>query len=338
MDEERYIYPDSTGQQMQVQEQAQLPARRRKKKKPFSAACPIVLCLLAGAAVFGIWCLIDPPKKGGDDPQQTVPVIESQPDVSVQTDAEPTQTAQTQSSDTEPGETVQTEPVQTEAPTEPAPKELTFETVDESYFDDALFIGDSRTDGLRLYSPFDGATYYHKTSLSIYTVMDSEEVCDDCYGIRQLLQNRTYGKIYIMFGINEAYSDKETFVSKYESVIDEIRGYQPDAIIYIQSIMYVTAQKMANDPGFSNDGLRAKNEGLKAMANGKDIFYLEINEAINDGAGNLPSDYTNDGVHMKPQYYSLWSDYLLQHAIVLQEKDPGITETTPVETKPISEG
>lgn len=332
MSEERYIYPDS-------EQQTQPPVRRRKKKTPFYAACPIVICLLLGAVAFGIWCLIDPPKKNSDDPQPTVPVIETQsgesaPTTPVQTEPQPTdETASTENT----GETADTETAQTEAPTETEPKELTFETVDESYFDDALFIGDSRTDGLRLYSPFDGATYYYKTSLSIFNAMDSTESCDGCYGIRQLLQSRTYGKIYIMFGINEAYSSKDSFVSQYEKVVEEIRGYQPDAIIYIQSIMYVTAKKMANDPGFSNDGLRAKNEGLKEMANGKDIFYLEINDAVNDGNGNLPADYTNDGVHMKPQYYSLWSDYLLQHAIVLQDKDPGIVATLPVEPKPTAD-
>ena len=325
MSEERYIYPDSEAEQP--------PVRRRKKRKPFSAVCPILIFLLLGAVVFGIVCLIAPPggKKENDTP--TVPVIETQDGTHEVLPTDGTASAPTT-------ETA----VATEAPTETTtvatePPTLGFEAVDESYFDDALFIGDSRTDGLRLYSPFDGATYYHKTSMSIYNVMESTESCDGCYGIRQLLQNRSYAKIYIMFGINEAYSDKDTFLDRYEDVIEEIRGYQPDAIIYIQSIMYVTAKKMANDPGFSNDGLRAKNEGLKAMANGKDIFYLEINDALNDGAGNLPSDYTNDGVHLKAQYYSLWSDYLLEHAVVL-ERDPVPQESTEPQTSsaPDSEG
>lgn len=306
MDEERYIYPDR-------ETPAAAPVRQRKKNVPFYVACPIIICLLIGALIFGIVCLIAPP--GGGNTQETGAVFDpDHTETLPQIETDPIQTVPSDTAQTEPSET-ETEEITTEV-TEPAA--LEFETVDESYFDDALFIGDSRTDGLRLYSPFDGATYYYKTSLSIFNAMDSTESCDGCYGIRQLLQNRTYGKIYIMFGINEAYSDKTTFLDRYQKVIDEIRSYQPDAIIYIQSIMYVTAQKMANDPGFSNDGLRAKNEGLKQMANGKDIFYLEINDAINDGNGNLPSDYTNDGVHMKPQYYSLWSDYLLEHAIVLE--------------------
>lgn len=330
MSEERYIYPERDGS-------TQSPVRRRKKKQPFSAVCPLIICLFLGAIVFTVWCLISPPGKKEEE-IPTVPVIETQqgdpeqPTLPPQTEENPTGTALS----TE--ETAAPTTVVTEPPT------LGYEGVDESYFDDALFIGDSRTDGLRLYSPFEGATYYYATSLSIYGVMDSTETCDGCYGIRQLLQNRSYGKIYIMFGINEAYSDKQTFLDRYQKVVEEIRGYQPDALIYIQSIMYVTAQKMANDPGFSNDGLRAKNDGLKEMANGKDIFYLEINDALNDGAGNLPGDYTNDGVHLKPDYYHLWSDYLLAHAIVLPgsrepiPEETGRVNTLPVETKPTAEG
>lgn len=331
MSEERYIYPDREGS-------TQPSVRRRKKKQPFSAVCPLIICLFLGAIVFLIWCLISPPGKKQGEETPPVPVIETQNTVPGQSELTPVQTEVVPTETAASAET--TEAMTT---TETEPPTLGFETVDESYFDDALFIGDSRTDGLRLYSPFEGATYYYKTSLSIFNAMDSTETCDGCYGIRQLLQNRTYGKIYIMFGINEAYSDKQSFLDRYEKVIDEIRSYQPDALIYIQSIMYVTAKKMANDPGFSNDGLRAKNEGLKAMANGKDIFYLEVNDALNDGAGNLPGDYTNDGVHLKPEYYHLWSDFLLKNAIVLPgsrepvPEDTGRVDTLPVETKPTSD-
>ena len=48
--------------------------------------------------------------------------------------------------------------------TQPAPKT---DPVDMDYFSDALFIGDSRTHGLELYSGVKGATFYVYTGLSI---------------------------------------------------------------------------------------------------------------------------------------------------------------------------
>ena len=199
--------------------------------------------------------------------------------------------------------------------TEPEPVTQIME-VDEQYFEDALFIGDSRTDGLRLYAPIQGADYYCGTSMNIFKVMDSDFTVGSYKGLKNLLENKQYGKIYIMFGINEAGSDTEVFAAKFRSVVEEIRSYQPNAIIYIQSILYVTQKHESNNPVFSSDNLKGKNAKLKEMANGVDIFYLEVNDVLNDGTDHLPSDYTGDGVHLKANYYSLWRDYLMANAVV----------------------
>lgn len=214
-------------------------------------------------------------------------------------------------------EAPETEPITTEEPQPEYPAGFT--TVDESYFSDALFIGDSRTDGLNLYCPVGDAKHYSGTSMTIFKIMDATDSAYGYNGIRALLQGMQFGKIYIMFGINEAGYDTDYFANTYQNVINEIRSYQPNAIIYIQSILYVTQKHEANNPVFSSDGLKEKNARLQAMANGVDIFYLEVNDALNDGTDHLPSDYTGDGVHLKASYYQYWKDYLLEHAIVNAE-------------------
>lgn len=40
--------------------------------------------------------------------------------------------------------------------------------MDDSYFDDALFIGDSRIDDMHSFSGLNNATYYAKTGMSVY--------------------------------------------------------------------------------------------------------------------------------------------------------------------------
>ena len=236
------------------------------------------------------------------------------PDTTASTQA-PTEPPVSTEAPTEPPVTTEkpTEPP-TEAPTEPAGPEMT--EVDESYFEDALFIGDSRTDGLCLYCPVGHAKHYSGTSMTIFKIMDTTDEAYGYYGVRGLLQGMQFGKIYIMFGINEAGYDTDAFANKYRSVIEEIRSYQPNALIYIQSILYVTQKHEANNPVFASSGLKEKNAKLKEIANGKDIFYLEVNDALNDGTDHLPSDYTGDGVHLKASYYHLWKEYLLAHAVV----------------------
>ena len=262
--------------------------------------CPLLICLAVAGVGFLIYSLVT----AKEDPAPAAATMATTE--AVQTTESLLSTEQTQTTET-------TQPETTE------PETLEFQTVTEDYFDDALFIGDSRTQGLQLYSTLDNATFYAATSMSIFGIMDSTETVDGVTGIRNLLQSKQFGKIYIMFGINEAGYDTDAFVERYGQVVEEIRGYQPDAIIYVQGIMYVTAAKAAAEPVFSNDNIRKKNEGLKDLANGEDIFYLEVNDNLNDGQGNLPEEYTGDGVHLKASYYSLWRDYLLEHAIVTSQ-------------------
>ena len=90
-----------------------------------------------------------------------------------------------------------------------------FQQVDESYFDDALFIGDSRTVGLRDYTDLsEHADFFCETSLTIYKVL--EEDFKNMGTVKEALENKDYGKIYIMVGINElGRGTTEDFMGKY---------------------------------------------------------------------------------------------------------------------------
>ena len=287
---------------------------------------PMLLTIVvAGLGFLMITGLKGCSRQAGDVGESSAVVTpsESEPAGSTEADSVETQpvisSEEVPSTETVPSETPSTEPettapVTTEEPGPVYPEGFT--TVDETYFADALFIGDSRTDGLCLYSPVGQAKHYSGTSMTIFKIMSATDAAYGYNSIRDLLKNMQFGKIYIMFGINEAGYDTDYFFNAYKEVIEEIRSYQPDAIIYIQSILYVTQKHEKNNPVFSSDGLKEKNARLQELANGVDIFYLEVNDALNDGTDHLPSDYTGDGVHLKASYYKLWKQYLLEHAIV----------------------
>ena len=87
----------------------------------------------------------------------------------------------------------------------PEPTPLQFTTVDASYFDDALFIGDSRTVGIAEYGNLKNATYFADVGLNVY-VAQTKAVAVKNVGtvtLPQLLSQKTFGKVYIMLGINE---------------------------------------------------------------------------------------------------------------------------------------
>ena len=200
---------------------------------------------------------------------------------------------------------------------------LLTEAEDDSYFDDALFIGDSRTAGLADYGELTGhASYFATESLTVYDIMEVSLALRTPDGeesettLSNVLKKHDYKKIYFCIGINELGNvGTLRFYEKYVEVISRIRKLQPHAVIYIQGIMHVNKKMSSSDPVFNNKNVLEKNKAILTLANGHDIFYLDMNEAVCDKNGDLKDDYTNDGVHLKASEYVRWEDWLRDHVI-----------------------
>ncbi|MDE7062921.1 MAG: acylhydrolase [Lachnospiraceae bacterium] len=198
-------------------------------------------------------------------------------------------------------------------------KTYEFTTVTQDYFDDAVFIGDSRTVGLRDYSGWSNPTYYASIGLTVYDMFTNPIVEEDGQKItvEEALNRHQFGKIYFMIGINEMGTGTvDSFMEAYEKAVAHLRELQPDAIIYVQGIMYVTQSRSERDPIFNNPAIRERNERIAALANNRDIFYIDVNEVVADENGNLNDDYTWDETHLLGKYYSFWTEFLLVHGIV----------------------
>ena len=57
-------------------------------------------------------------------------------------------------------------------------------------------------------------------------------------------------------------------------------------------------EKSDKDPIFNNVGIEQRNERIAALADGKNIFYLDMNEVVCDEEGNLKSSLTFDDIHL----------------------------------------
>jgi len=194
-------------------------------------------------------------------------------------------------------------------------------SVDNSYFDDALFIGDSRMVGLSQYcQDIDArATFYAKKSLSIYNIRDDkwiETEDGEEISLAEALETNHFSKIYIMVGINElGRGDELDFRQAYQDVINQIQAAEPDAYIFINSIMHVSGEKNETDELYNNTNINIRNDAIKTLEDRQNIFYLNINEAVDDEEGNLDAETTSDGVHLKGACYEPWHEYLLSHGV-----------------------
>lgn len=222
----------------------------------------------------------------------------------------------------EPETTAETE-VPEQATTEAAeePQEIVYHSVDDSYFDDAVFIGDSRTVGMYEYSGLEEtSTFYASTGLTIYKMFDSAIVSvpgqKKKITVEEALSEKQFAKIYLMIGINEMGTGTvESFMKTYGEAVQHLRELQPDAIIYLQAIMKVTTERSEQGDYITNEGIAARNEEIAKLADDKTIFYLDVNPYICDETGGMVASYTYDGVHLKAQYIPIWLDFLKEHAI-----------------------
>ena len=53
---------------------------------------------------------------------------------------------------------------------------------------------------------------------------------------------------------------------------------------------------------------------MKALANGSDIVYVDVNPLFDDANGALRSDITVDDFHLIGQYYAVWSAWLSENS------------------------
>lgn len=254
------------------------------------------------------------PGEEWENPQEAEAGEEWSPEVGEET---PDEEAEKQPGE-DPGETDPLQPVEPEEENPP-----TIGAVEEEYFRDALFIGDSRTVGMRDYGKFpEETTFYASEGLTIFKLFTAEIV--EVEGqkkkitVEEALQEREFGKIYLMVGINElGTGDVERFEKAYREAVERIRELQPQAVIYIQSIIKVTVKRSQKGDYVTNQGIIDRNEAVQQLADNRTIFYLDVNEAVCDESGGMNPEFTTDGVHLMAKYLYLWKDYLKEHAVLL---------------------
>ena len=197
-------------------------------------------------------------------------------------------------------------------------------SVDSSYFSDALFIGDSRTGGFSIYGNMnENCSFIYKESLSVYTVFSEMLTYRKSNGtsysntLEEILTTYSFDKIYICLGVNElGIPDTIRYYERYRTILERIHEMQPDAILYIQGVMHVSEKKSSEDDTYNNTIIVERNKAVATLANGWNIFYIDMNSAVCDDNGNLLPELSSDGVHLYGSQYGRWNDFLKEHAIV----------------------
>ena len=193
------------------------------------------------------------------------------------------------------------------------------EAVEDTYFEDAVFLGDSRTEGFHLYSGLKTGTCLYGVGATVESVFTKKAwPAGEREGVPLLdaLAEIECGKVYLMLGINElGWSRKETFHDQYARVIDRIREDHPDAEIVLQTILPVSAKQDAKGSYVNNERIGVYNGVIRALAEEKACSLVDVTEVLTGEDGCLPKDLNFDGVHLNPAGCRIWLDYLRTHSV-----------------------
>ncbi len=117
-----------------------------------------------------------------------------------------------------------------------------------------------------------------------------------------------------MAGINGSKNlDLEDFQKKYNLLIDSIQINNPESQLYVQSILPLSKGKENTEHYADNATIQKMNLIIKSICQARNIPFIDL-YSLYCIDGYLPLEYTrNDGIHIKDNYYKIWSDKIRQY-------------------------
>ena len=180
------------------------------------------------------------------------------------------------------------------------------EPVDADYFDDAVFIGDSIINGLKLNSAIvRSSTWLVNDNMTVASAETDTIELDDGTTTKLLdaLDAEQYGKVYIMLGVNDLTAPADEWAGQYEELLADIAEKQPDAVIYVMGVMPVSRIAAQGKDHLSPASIVSHNQALFKVLWNNGYYYLDTYGQFADAEGYLASEDNTDGIHLTASKY-----------------------------------
>ena len=192
--------------------------------------------------------------------------------------------------------------------------------VDDSDFEDAVFIGDSRMQGFRNLSGITKGSFVTAVGMELENFYTDSQIATAAGNVTVLdaLKNINFSKIYMMLGTNElgAY-DMNQVGESYRQVLADIKqlSSSPDPIVYVYSVIYVDEPLVTTGDYVNNTNVDAVNMEILKMCKKEGYHYINLNEVFSNGYHGLISGAAEDGIHLNTDYCKEWLEYTKTHYI-----------------------
>ncbi len=197
----------------------------------------------------------------------------------------------------------------------------------DDFLEDSLFVGDSVTDGFKLYvnnygnlpsvNFFSTASYGYinacrdKETSSLHPKIGGETMY-----IWEAVEYYEAERVFINFGLNDfGYIQDSKLVECLQTICDNIHSASSETEIVFMSCGFFTKNARNAGKGVDNDRVRAKNEIVLNFCKENGYDFIDVSWAYADAEGYLDSQYSyDDYCHLGYSKYNFWEDILYGYA------------------------
>ncbi|ETP71573.1 hypothetical protein UYO_2461 [Lachnospiraceae bacterium JC7] len=195
------------------------------------------------------------------------------------------------------------------------------------FFKDSVIIGDSVAENFQRYNLTTGigdAVSDNFTSLAVagYSIKKAL-LPNNGSNIHPMIQGKRYRlpEAVNMIGAKHVYSffgykdlNDVAAADNYEKLLQEIQAANPETDITVISTTYMT--KNFQNSEYNNEKVRTLNEAMKLKCAANGWGFIDVQDIMSDGAGNLPEEWSIDKqIHYNYQYYIYWVNEMKRYAL-----------------------
>lgn len=196
-----------------------------------------------------------------------------------------------------------------------------------TYFQGSVIIGDSIAENFQRYNMTTGAGDVVSDNFSSLAVagysISKALLPNDGKNIHPMIQGNRYRlpeavgllgarHVFSFFGYKDL-ADVQA-ADKYEMMLKEIEAANPETDITVISTTYMV-QDYQNSQ-YNNAGVRFLNEAMKLKCQANGWGYIDVQDIMSDGNGNLPAEWSIDKqIHYNYQYYIYWINEMKRYAL-----------------------
>ena len=190
------------------------------------------------------------------------------------------------------------------------------EPVDKTWFDDAIFLGDSLLAGFVAHRLLPGADVIAVMGATPHSALE-EPLVHTAGGPVTMPEaageKGPHNRVYIMLGSQGHTLDTDEFIEGYRRLIAEVQAQSPGATVYIMGPPPVAAHVGEWHPEVSRERVLELNGALSELARAGGLPFLNIFDALAGEDGYLPAHASADGLHLSAEYHFVLLDFLRAH-------------------------